>query len=767
MINRIQLLRNIGQFDSVNTAANIPLNRLTLIYAENGRGKTTLSAIFRSLATGDPLPIAERRRLTSQYPPHAVLECLGGTQPAVFQNNAWTRTLPNLAVFDDVFVGANVYSGLVVGPDHRQNLHELILGAQGVALNGQLQQLVAQIETHNAALRTKAATVPVTERGALSVEDFCSLPTRNNIDEEIQTAERGLAAAHEQDSIRDTPALALLLLPSFDLEAIEYVLQQDLPALDAAAAARVQAHLAGTSQGAEAWIAEGMNRLPEARTGEAAGICPFCAQDLSRSPVIAHYRAFFSDAYRDLKRAVSDALALINRAHGGDVQAGFERAVRVLSERRQFWSKFSNAPEVGIDTAAVVRDWRGACDALIALLNVKQAAPLDRITLSATARAAVASYEAHRERLEILNQQLQQANTAICIVKEQAATSNLTALAADVARLRAVRSRHTLATAALCEAYLAEKALKAVTEQLRDQARMALDQYRASAFPGYQTAINVYLERFNAGFRLDQVAAANTRGGPMCTYNVVINNTPIPVTGSEPAPGHPSFRNTLSAGDRNTLALAFFFASLDQDPGLADKIVVIDDPVSSLDEHRSLTTVQELRRLALRTSQVIVLSHSKNFLCRIWEGADRMLRSALQVTRDGAGSAIISWDVDQDSVTEHDRRHTLLRQYLDTGAASSRDVARSIRPLLEAFLRVACPEHFPPGTLLGPFRGLCDQRIGTPQEILNVQSIQELRDLTEYANRFHHDTNPAWETESINDGELKGFVTRALRFARR
>jgi wobble nucleotide-excising tRNase len=31
--------------------------------------------------------------------------------------------------------------------------------------------------------------------------------------------------------------------------------------------------------------------------------------------------------------------------------------------------------------------------------------------------------------------------------------------------------------------------------------------------------------------------------------------------------------------------LAFFFASLDQDAGLANKVVVIDDPISSLDEH--------------------------------------------------------------------------------------------------------------------------------------------------------------------------------------
>ncbi len=39
--------------------------------------------------------------------------------------------------------------------------------------------------------------------------------------------------------------------------------------------------------------------------------------------------------------------------------------------------------------------------------------------------------------------------------------------------------------------------------------------------------------------------------------------------------------------------------------------------------------------------------------------------------------------------------------------------------------------------------------------------------LKEYANRFHHDTNPAWETEVINDGELRSFVQRALDFARR
>ena len=761
MINSIQLLRNIGLFDSVSAAGNIPLARLTLMYAENGRGKTTLAAILRSLATGDPIPIAERRRLAAQHPPHVVLDCNGGPPPAMFQNNAWNRTLSNLAVFDDVFVDLNVYSGLAVEAGHRQNLHELILGAQAVALNHQLQQFIRRIEEHNTALREKAAAIPAAERGGLSAEDFCALPARPEIDAVIEATERNLAAARERDPVRTTALFDVLSLPAFDTAAINGTLAEDLPALDAAAAAKVQAHLAGLGPGGETWVGEGMRRVPQSPVGTASVNCPFCAQDLIGSPVINHYRAYFSEAYTDLKRRVSDALANVNRTHGNDVPAAFERAVRIAVERRQFWSRFCDVREIAVDTAVIARDWRSARETVAAALIAKQAAPLERMTLAQGARDAVAAYEAHRQGIAQLSVDLQHANSAIRVIKEQAAASNPTVIAADLSRLKAVKARHSASIAALCNNYLAEKADKIVTEQQRDQIKAMLDQHRTTVFSGYETAVNLYLQRFNAGFRLDSVTYAQTRGGPTCTYNVVINNMAVAV-GAAPTPGEPSFRNTLSSGDRNTLALAFFFASLDQDPALGNKIVVIDDPISSLDDHRSLTTVQEIRRLAERASQVIVLSHNKPFLCRIWEGSDHTIRAALLVARDGAGSTLRSWNVDQDCVTEHDRRHAMLRDYLAGGTPNNREVAKAIRPLLEAFLRVACPEYFPPGTLLGPFRNLCSQRVGTQREILDAQATGELRDLVEYANRFHHDTNAAWETEAINDGELAGFVRRAL-----
>ena len=92
-------------------------------------------------------------------------------------------------------------------------------------------------------------------------------------------------------------------------------------------------------------------------------------------------------------------------------------------------------------------------------------------------------------------------------------------------------------------------------------------------------------------------------------------------------------------------------------------------------------------------------------------------------------------------------------------------MAVAIRPHLEGFLRVACPGDFPPGKLLGPFMEECSHKFGNPGEVLSKDIAQKLRDIVGYSNRFHHDTNPAWEAEDINATELLGFVQRTLAFA--
>jgi wobble nucleotide-excising tRNase len=765
MIEHFTLLRNIGQFDSITPGAQLPFAKLTVIYAENGRGKTTLSGVLRSLATGDATLIHERRRLGAAHPPHVIIQTVGGANHT-FANGAWSAPLTRLAVFDDIFVAANVCSGLEIASEHRQNLHELILGSQGVALNAALKTHVDAIEQHNRDLREKSNAIPAAARGNFNVDQFCDLPAIPDIVERLRDAERRLAAAQSAAAIQREPIFGPLDLPSFDLEAINAVLGRSLADLDAAAAQQVQTHLASLGTRGEQWIAEGVDLIPAASQGVDREACPFCKQALEGSVIIAHYRAYFGAAYTFLKEAITTTKREITAAHGGDVPAAFERAVRVATQRREFWSRFAQVPDTNIDTAAIALAWRSARDAVETALTAKQAAPLEAAALDDCSISAIQAYHDARAAVAELSAALLIVNPQLAVVKEQAQAADVSALTADLARLRATQERYSTAIAPLCQAYLTEKQAKVVTEGLRDAGRVALDNYQRNIFPRYQTAINAYLQRFGAGFRLDRMASVNNRAGSSVNYVVLINQNQVPLT----AEGAPSFRSALSSGDRNTLALAFFFASLEQDPALADKIVVIDDPMTSLDEHRTLVTVQEICHLSTRVAQLIVLSHFKPFLMKVWEGLRcNRGRTSMQITRAANASQIAAWDVNADMITEHDRRYARVLNYLQAAdPATQRQVAADLRPMLEAFIRVAYPHEFRQNNnLLGRFINTCQQQLNTHQQLLNEAHTRELRAILAYANLFHHDTNPTWQTQIINDQELTQFAQRTLAFIRR
>lgn len=772
MISRVRLLRNVGQFDSVDAGAAIQLARFVLVHAENGRGKTTLAAILRSLALGDPTPINERRRLASLSPPHIVLDCSIEDGPVIFQNGAWNHPFPEMAIFDDRFVDENVYSGLTVAASHRQNLHEVVIGAEGVALNRQLQALVRRIEAHNSDLRTLAAEIPAALRGPFSVDEFCDLVVPEDIDEQIRFGERELAAAQEQDSIRNYPLLDEIELPEFNLVTIVRTLELDLAGLEAAAARSVQQHFAQLGAGGEAWVADGMRRIPtSSQNGE---LCPFCAQALENSEILSHYRAYFGREYANLRQNISRTLSDFTNHHTRDVPVRLERTLRMTSERLQFWSRFCEVRPVGFDPEPIIREWQASRDGIITALETKRNAPLDRVPLQEVVMESISRFDSLRTELGAFNVELQHANERISTVKRSVQAGNANAVRAKLERYVAMRRRGAPEVEVRCAAYIAARRAKRVTEESRDNAQERLDLYRAAAFPRCQHALNHYLNRFGAGFRIQGVSAIDNRGGPACNYNLIINNAAVPVDGGTIGTGEPAFKNTLSSGDRNTLAMSFFLSSIDPDPDvpnpqLARKVVAVDDPVSSFDDHRIFTTVQELRRLGTRVRQLIILSHDRKFLCKVWQGIDQANSTAIRIERSANGSTIVPWDVSDDCVTEHDRNHCLLRSYLRNPAGHDRrQVASALRPMLEGFLRVARPQEFPPlPRILHRFLRDCQDRVDTPQEILDARDTRELREIVEYADLFHHETNPAWETIVISDGELQQFVTRVLDFATR
>ena len=145
--------------------------------------------------------------------------------------------------------------------------------------------------------------------------------------------------------------------------------------------------------GSEAWVADGMRRIPPGGRE-----CPFCAQDMTASPVLTHYRAFFSEEYRALKESIGRLARGIDETHSDNGPIAFERALRIASERRAFWARFADMPEIAFNSPAVSEDWRRARQLIATALAAKAATPLDRMELSPEVRAAVAAYDVHRTR---------------------------------------------------------------------------------------------------------------------------------------------------------------------------------------------------------------------------------------------------------------------------------------------------------------------------------------------------------------------------------
>jgi hypothetical protein len=102
-------------------------------------------------------------------------------------------------------------------------------------------------------MRVRAASnaIPNADHGSLSVDEFCDLPARANIEEAIRAEERSLAASQQADSVRTTPAFEVLNVPDFNIAALTALLMRDMPTLDAEAVRRVQEHLEIIAAGAK------------------------------------------------------------------------------------------------------------------------------------------------------------------------------------------------------------------------------------------------------------------------------------------------------------------------------------------------------------------------------------------------------------------------------------------------------------------------------------------------------------------------------------
>ena len=133
IVRKIVKIENVGKFAKLAPAGDVEFRKLSLLYGENGHGKTTLAAVLRSLRTGQAAYLAERATLGASGSQNIEI-LLGNGSVAKFSGGAWSQPVGDIEIFDASFVRENVYTGDSVETEHRKNLYEVVVGAAAVLL---------------------------------------------------------------------------------------------------------------------------------------------------------------------------------------------------------------------------------------------------------------------------------------------------------------------------------------------------------------------------------------------------------------------------------------------------------------------------------------------------------------------------------------------------------------------------------------------------------------------------------------------------------
>jgi wobble nucleotide-excising tRNase len=763
MIRKIISIKNVGRFENCAWRGGAQFESMGLIYAENGRGKSTFCDVLRSLQTGSGDFILGRKRLGATGDSEVAILADGNTK-LTFKNGSWDATKPEIAIFDSRFVHENVYAGDNIDHDHKKNLYRIIVGEAGVKLAEKVDALDVKVRDTSKEAKNKLDLLTAKLPAGTNLKTFEKISADQGIKQKIAAKEDELKnaelAAKKSSEIKTKGQLVELTLPTFPNN-FESLLAEKLPALAEQAEKSLREHLANhTHNATETWLSEGLAYQKDES-------CPFCGQSTIDLPLISAYQAYFDAAYQTLKDKLSDAQKCVEADFGEKVALSGQKTLGDNSTLGEFWRQLGLGAQVVIPDlgsyAATLSELRNRS---VELLRLKIAAPLEAMPLSQEYKDALASFEKLETDRKSYNSALKAFNKEIADYKAKQGAVDLSKLKSELAELKLIELRHT---APIIDAINAWKAAEKEKTRLNDEkstAKTDLDTHGATVLTVHEKRINDLLKMFAAGFRISGTERSYAGGKPSSSYKLQINNVDVELGDENTPKSSPSFGNTLSAGDRSTLALALFIAQLERDPNLKDKIVVFDDPFTSQDRSRRTATQTLICTLAKQVRQVLVLSHDPHFLRTVWDsykgGAGA---KCFQFARMANGTSVSEWEIEQETAGEYVKKHRVLWDYRynsSASTASAREVAQTIRPVLEEYLKLKLPHCFGDNEWLGDFIGKIRNAPNTnPLDAAKVV-LPKIEQINEYSKRYHHRSNPSADTEIVDDAELLTFVELTL-----
>lgn len=764
MIKKILKIKGVGKFAnySLETTSswNGELSKTNIIYAENGAGKTTLSDIFRSLRDNNTKIIKARKTIKDTGSQE--IEILSDSGKKTFKGNNWDNILRDIEIFDIFFVNENIYSGFEVSSTHKKTLHKFIVGAKGVELTEKINSLKTEIEKENVILREIKFKIDPYLKNVYSLEDFVNLKEDLEIDKKVTEKRKEIETAEAYEEIKNKDLLKRLSLIqlSVDLTNSRTILQKSITTISDEYLQKVEIRKKELGMGSESedWLEKGHRHIKN-------NICPFCLQNIDKAKeIIEAYNQYFNEEYKNLKASISALMLDVQKINiAGEINE-IEKETLKNNVLFEFWKNHIKARlfkgNIFTNKAEITMKFND----LIKLIEVKNKDPLE-IAETKLVDKFERLLKYFNQQITNYNETIDLCNSEIQVLKEKTQV-DLPKLNTELLKLKVQKQRFDKKTIELCTEYNQQNNKISELNKQKEQKQEELNKFISGIFKKYGEKTNDYLKKFGTEFEIVEARGGSYVGrskDPTVEYKLTLSGQEILFEDDEI---NPCFKYTLSEGDKSSLSFAFFLAKLDLDPNLSNKIIIFDDPLSSLDSNRRTATTQQLQRINGLAKQIIILTHNTIVARKFWNEIDKSKCKNLQIVRSTGTYKISEWDLEKETSGEYFNNYFILEKYLNEGISGQqqlRNVARCIRLLLEGYLRLRFPGKFTESEWLGDFiKKIENASNGEPLSNMKPQ-LNELKDINDFSKKYHHSSNPNADCEAIIDAELKSFVDRTLK----
>jgi wobble nucleotide-excising tRNase len=707
MIKRINSINNVGTFRDFPNGGSIQLEELTFIYGLNTKGKTTLTEVLTSLKEDDPSLIINRKSIPTVDSSQKIILSVKPSDSSnelqcEFNHDSWTQTNSNenLHIFGSDFIHKNLFTGLTIERQNRENFTRFVLGEQGV-------QLATQIAEDKRLLRQKRSALPsqlpqyLKDKSEEEYLPFLSTdPTSIHLDKtKQQVADLEQRLRQEQQRLeRPKEILSIEEVSQFNVTSTNVqelatqtndLLDREFNEISSAAIAKLQEHIQNNfeqTENAGQWIKEGL----DTRKSDSEN-CSFCGQSLeAATDLLSVYHSYFNEAYRNYISDLSNTIEDLRRRW----RALNYNSLNAVTAKQALLLQYSQLINTDAFTALITRlnelidstNETGLNDLTTQFsqqvnqaFNTKARKPHE-IVQSIDFSSLLGNHVNYQRNISSISETIDSIREAIRIFKEP--YRDLTQIRTRISELQTAIETRKRAVARVeqndaCVSYQSEQQQITVIEGRITANEQALSANQNQYLDRFYTRIDFHFKQFGSeNFTLER---GTDNRGHQPVYFLKVKFKDVEINDSNIA-------KVFSESDKRALALSLFWAKMDflTPEQKQNAIIVLDDPVTSFDDNRIMKSITRIKNTLREMRQVIVLTHYSHFIRNFIERGmnDDFTISFIEIAQNRNTSFLRRIDSNLFTETTYEKVFSKIQAFVNR--ESEEDIRSDLRKFLES-----------------------------------------------------------------------------------